>query len=372
MESFNISIDYDDMEKIFKKSNNNLLETYQNSCPDNYIPITSLPYNSQYISNNNNNGTYYITNNGGGAIKAPGLNNWPVIIKNDTGSTITGIINKHTTLNNQTQSTTITQNIIPDEITFSNLSGKIPSLSSPTNIYSYCVKPPVPTPITNIIVSNQTGTSFTISWSGGINALSYTFTINGTRTYPTIDNSLAKNSVTFSKISSAKSYAIVITAININGSSIGNTSIILPALPSELTNFIFSNQTLNDFTVTWSGGVGATSYTYNLNGNLVIPSIDNGLINNSITFTGLKTGIKYILIVNAINSNGTVSGNCSITLMDNLPTQTSENTNKIEPSNNQKNFLSSYNLLYIGIGIVSIIIIAVIIYMYVFEEWWDI
>ena len=56
----------------------------------------------------------------------------------------------------------------------------------------------------------------------------------------------------------------------------------------------------NRFNVSWSGGDGATSYTYTVNGVSVTPSTDNGISSKSATFTGLDaTKEEYVVVVTA-------------------------------------------------------------------------
>jgi len=68
---------------------------------------------------------------------------------------------------------------------------------------------------------------------------------------------------------------------------------------------------VNYFTARWLGGIGATSYTYKLNGSPVTPSTDNGLTSQSATFTGLTPETNYVLAI-LPNSNNSLSASTSI------------------------------------------------------------
>jgi hypothetical protein len=59
---------------------------------------------------------------------------------------------------------------------------------------------------------------------------------------------------------------------------------------------------MDSFTVTWLGGIGATSYRYTLNGSLVTPTSQTSQTSNSATFTGLIPGTTYLLVVTAVNT----------------------------------------------------------------------
>ena len=75
-----------------------------------------------------------------------------------------------------------------------------------------------------------------------------------------------------------------------------------PVVPIQPYNLMAST-TVDGFTIQWSGGDNATSYTYVLNGFSVIPSIDNGVTGKNATFTDLS-GSSYGILVTAVNSDG--------------------------------------------------------------------
>jgi hypothetical protein len=84
-----------------------------------------------------------------------------------------------------------------------------------------------------------------------------------------------------------------------------------PTIPSSLSS---NSVTSSGFTVTWSGGNGATSYTYTLDGASVTPSTNNGVSSSSARFTGLTPTTTYAVVVTAVNSVGsTPSTSLSVT-----------------------------------------------------------
>jgi hypothetical protein len=188
-----------------------------------------------------------------------------------------------------------------------------PTYSSITSILTL---PPAPTaPIVSI--GSITAVSFVASWTGDLNATSYTFTLN---TVPITPNVVGKTA-TFTSLSPETTYSLVVTAVNTTGSiaasSVSATTLILPP-----TVPILSINTLRDtsFNVTWTGAIRATSYTYSINGQLVTPSTDAGVASKSASFTGLIPSTTYSLIISAINSSGaTYSSSTSLTTLPPAP-----------------------------------------------------
>ena len=80
-----------------------------------------------------------------------------------------------------------------------------------------------------------------------------------------------------------------------------------PPPPTDIRNLSTIAVTETSVTVGWSGGVGATSYTYLLNGVSAIPSSDNGVVSKSASFSNLSSATAYVVIVNAVNSYGSSS-----------------------------------------------------------------
>ena len=63
-----------------------------------------------------------------------------------------------------------------------------------------------------------------------------------------------------------------------------------PPPPSQISNVSFSNITTNSFTVKWSGGDGASSYSFSLNSNSTSPnSINDAIGNKTATFSNLQS-----------------------------------------------------------------------------------
>jgi hypothetical protein len=179
-------------------------------------------------------------------------------------------------------------------------------------------------------------TSIGVVVAGGTGPYSYAFTVGGTVDQATL---IASNSPTGITLSSTGIFSFDPTSVNatagrwkvnvtitdaasgsvstdiyITVNSTGNTAPAPVTTPTALTSLASNSVTSSGFTVTWSGGSGATSYTYTLDGASATPSTDNGVSSSSATFTGLTPSTTYALVVTAVNSAGsTPSSSLSVT-----------------------------------------------------------
>jgi hypothetical protein len=128
--------------------------------------------------------------------------------------------------------------------------------------------------------------------------------MNGSPVTPSIDLGLSNKRATFNGLTIATYYQKVVIATNSSGSTSSSsfTAITTPSKPVSLT---LSNVLSDRFTVSWSGGQGATSYIYTLNGSSVTPSSDLGLLSKTATFLGLTPNTRYSLFITATNTSGT-------------------------------------------------------------------
>jgi hypothetical protein len=175
-----------------------------------------------------------------------------------------------------------------------------------------------PTPIA-VSTGSVTYSSFVASWTGGVGANSYTFRLNGSIVTP---SSQTSNSATFTGLNSATNYTLIVTATNNGGEAISPAVMETTIDPPPMAMFLSVNSiTYNSFVASWTGGDGASSYGYKLNGSPVTPSVDNGLSNRTATFTGLSGATSYILVVTAMDDGGdTASDPITVTTLPNPPT----------------------------------------------------
>jgi hypothetical protein len=157
--------------------------------------------------------------------------------------------------------------------------------------------PSAPTTPSSLSSSSVSLSGFTVSWSGGTGATSYTYTLNGSSASP---SSQTSTSATFSGLTSNTSYTVIVTAVNTGGTT-NSSSFTIKTAPTTPSSLSSSSVSSSGFTVSWSGGTGATSYTYTLNGSLVSPSSQTS---TSAIFSGLNPGTLYHVIVTAVNLDG--------------------------------------------------------------------
>jgi sugar lactone lactonase YvrE len=110
----------------------------------------------------------------------------------------------------------------------------------------------------------------------------------------------------------------------------GTPILLVPTPPTFNANAITA-RTSSSFTVNWSGALGASYYTYTLNGSTVIPS---SVASRSARFNGLSSSTNYILVVTASNTAGsTASSPLSVsTLAIPPPSPITLNLNSINTS----------------------------------------
>ena len=191
--------------------------------------------------------------------------------------------------------------------------------SSLPSSHPYYSAPPTAAVVTT---SSLTDTSFVASWTGGTGATSYTYTLNGFAVTPYTDNGISSKTATFTGLTPSTPYTLVVRATNTTGSTASATTSITTLIAPPTTLVIsVSSVTNTSFVANWTGAVGATSYTYMLNGNAAVPSVNNGLSSKSITFTGLTASTQYTFVVTATNStNSTSSVETTVTTLIPPPT----------------------------------------------------
>jgi hypothetical protein len=161
-----------------------------------------------------------------------------------------------------------------------------------------------PTQPVSLLFSNITGTGFQISWSGGLGAASYSYTLNTVSSTPSQDNGLSSKSATFSSLAANSVYNLVVTATNSNGSISGSATITL--LPSAPTSVQVSSLTYQSFSLSWVYAAGATSYTTLLKDSTgqridLRPSVFQ---TSPRSFSGLNGNKSYTLILYSVNESG--------------------------------------------------------------------
>ena len=161
-----------------------------------------------------------------------------------------------------------------------------------------------PSPPISFSTSAGSQTGFTVSWQGGIGATSYTYQLNGVSVTPAQNNGMSGKNAVFTGLTAGTTYIVIVTARDNYGSTSSGTyvTVTAPSMPTSITE---TAATLTSFTVTWTGGDGATSYKYYIFGQEKTPSIDNGVSGKTASFGGLDTTVEYFyLTIKAINAVG--------------------------------------------------------------------
>jgi hypothetical protein len=177
----------------------------------------------------------------------------------------------------------------------------IPTDFPPVVVTTLDASPPTKPAITS--VTNLTTTSFDLEWTGGVGALSYTFTRNGVYMSPSTDDSLYDKKVKFTNLlpDLLNGEQIVVIATNTLGStySLPYTLLLPPTKPDNLT---VVNQSAAGFTLTWTGAIGATSYTFSRNGSPITPTTNDSLVSRMVIFTGLNLLEGDSIVITAFNN----------------------------------------------------------------------
>jgi len=179
-----------------------------------------------------------------------------------------------------------------------------PYFSSPP--YSYATATLSPFTLTSSILSS---TSVYISWSQQITgATSYNYYINGNSVSPSINNGMSGQNATFTGLTTNTPYSFVVSAV-IGSTNVVNSNALSVTIspPTAITNLTVYAMSTTGFSIKWTGGVGATSYTYTLSGLKYTPSTDAGVSSNYATFTGLPPGANYSVFISAISASGTTN-----------------------------------------------------------------
>jgi len=232
---FPVSLESIDTHAAFETFNNESIENFENNCPKGYI-FYGCP-NPDIQSVHDGNGTYFVNPTSGSnklphpVEKTPGCVGWSVIVQGPNNQSVTTTVKTHVRRTDSPGFRGQHTPINPDAFTFADAAG-VKKIESTGNQYmGYCLLAP-PTPITDFTFSNITSTGFTVTWTGGVGATSYTYSLDGTPTTPTPDNGLTNNSATFTGLVGGKSYALITKAINLSGTIPGSSSVNLPAGPT--------------------------------------------------------------------------------------------------------------------------------------------
>lgn len=161
-------------------------------------------------------------------------------------------------------------------------------------------------------INAYTSTGFTVNITTVTGATSYVFYLNGIKSIPTSSTATA---YTFTTLNGGISYSVTYTAVSNTGhESKQSPSVLGITKPSTPYSFILTRITSTSFTLTWSGGEGATSYSYSGISGQPSAGNDNGVLSKSANFTGLSNMTTYTINVTATGINGSSAPGIAIIL----------------------------------------------------------
>jgi len=174
---------------------------------------------------------------------------------------------------------------------------------------------------TNVQVSTINMSTALVTWNYSTNANEANIEWFKVSMMPLIGSTIKyavypdQTSTIITNISTYTSYKFQVQAINPAGYDTVNavtSSIIFAAptaAPTAITGLSTTQVTNGTITIAWSGGASASSYMYTLNNISTIASTDNGIINQTATFTNLSSNTKYTIEVTAFNQLGQATTN---------------------------------------------------------------
>jgi hypothetical protein len=110
------------------------------------------------------------------------------------------------------------------------------------------------------------------------------------------------------EIGEVKIYDNALTLIQLTADYNNSKTTFSPTQPTSLSSSVITD---TEFTINWTGGLNATSFTFTLNGSSATPTY---ISNNIATFTGLNSGTQYAVIITAVNSlNSSASNSFNVT-----------------------------------------------------------
>ena len=200
---------------------------------------------------------------------------------------------------------TIVDNGAAGNAVFSNLSPGVTysvavtviNLASPPNsaTSSAVTAFTAPNAAAGITQTAGTETSVTIAWTDAAGATTFLYDVKDVATQSSVGTGVTASSLlgaTISGLTAGKSYSVIVTARNANGSTLSTAATVYTA-PSKPTGLYQPSSTTTSITMAWYNGVGATSYVYTLGANTAIPSSDFGVTSQTAIFTGLTPGQSY-------------------------------------------------------------------------------
>jgi hypothetical protein len=150
-------------------------------------------------------------------------------------------------------------------------------------------------------ITSITTSGFTVNWISDGSSSKYFYTISPNPAPQTYMTSATSN--IFTGLISGTSYTVQVTPVNLTNGQGTPSSITIMTLPSAVSPSA-SQPTTNSFNVSWLAVTGAAKYSYTITESDNLTTITQSTTLTSISLTSLNPGVKYNVLVWAVNANG--------------------------------------------------------------------
>ena len=141
-------------------------------------------------------------------------------------------------------------------------------------------------------------TGFTIDITAVTEASSYRIYLNEVRYGQITGTTLA-----LTNLPSGATYFVTATAVSTTGHETPPSPVLIArTLPTAPSNIVISDLKSGGFTLSWSGAIGAASYTFTGATPTTLPQMVNGVLSKSAKFTGLTSTTAYTITITAVNA----------------------------------------------------------------------
>lgn len=188
-----------------------------------------------------------------------------------------------------------------------------------TDVYSMGIPP---LPIINVVLVEQSATTFSISWMGAVTATSYIFTVvpdNGAPSFTITPAFFDGHTPAYftscdlwPEYYNSPNYYLTITAVN-DGGTTDSEPVLVRFGPQVPYNVSFSSITSSSFTLTWQGGEDTSIFKFSLDSGSTLtytswfPFPYGVSTSGYATFRNLPLGASYSgVIIYACNYNSTI------------------------------------------------------------------